>query len=473
MSTDNQTAAEKLLDAIDNALKKQDTDDAIQYLLDYTGFELGAKRAFLFHDNKNGHILENIYEWYAPRMRLKKDNLKTAQIFFTPHWYTQLAAHKIILIKRITELRSVNQNDYQLLRSQKITSLIIMPLFIDEKLIGILEFDNPDFAKVAIIQPFFTKISSIIASLFKINQVFSRVQYDATMKTLISISKIYTSMHLIDLETDTYQHILRRKLITKIADDNTDNCFSANIANVMRYLTEDCDIEKMLAFTNPTTLASRMKGKSSILEEFRGRYSGWCRARFIRVGNESDDTLKKVVLAIMTINDEKMKEERLTYLAETDIMTELLNRGSGETKISSELDSGTQGMLALFDLNKFKNINDTYGHDVGDKVLIAVAKLIKKSFRTNDIVMRLGGDEFIAFAPNVTNQSAGIEIINRFLKDLDAIDIPEMNGKKPTLSIGIVFTENDRPSSFKELYHKADKLLYQSKNSGTQLLFEE
>ncbi|MFR7383134.1 MAG: GGDEF domain-containing protein [Anaerostipes sp.] len=83
-------------------------------------------------------------------------------------------------------------------------------------------------------------------------------------------------------------------------------------------------------------------------------------------------------------------------------MTGLYNRGCGERKIIKAIKNNSKGFLCLIDCDKFKKINDTYGHAVGDQVIIAVAQALKKSCREHDIVLRLGGafsdgDEALTF----------------------------------------------------------------------------
>ena len=163
------------------------------------------------------------------------------------------------------------------------------------------------------------------------------------------------------------------------------------------------------------------------------------------------------------LNDEKRQQEKLLYLSETDRMTGINNRGSGEKKIRELIAEGQGGMFVLMDVDKFKSINDNYGHNVGDKVLIEFAGCLKKAFRANDIIMRLGGDEFAVYVPDVHNEAAGERIINRLFNVLDNTDIPELNGNKFYISAGAAFYQTDDKYSFEELYKRADSCTYISK----------
>ena len=135
-----------------------------------------------------------------------------------------------------------------------------------------------------------------------------------------------------------------------------------------------------------------------------------------------------MLFCIGCIEEEKKRENKLLYLAETDLMTGLCNRGSGEKKITAFLKERTAGLLCLLDCDKFKSINDTYGHSVGDKVIIAIAEKLQKSCRDKDVIFRLGGDEFAMF-----------------------------------MTLGACFYDGDENVSFDELYRNADSAMYQSK----------
>ena len=90
-----------------------------------------------------------------------------------------------------------------------------------------------------------------------------------------------------------------------------------------------------------------------------------------------------------------------------DALTKICNRGYGEAQIEKLLKAKKNGMFLLFDVDKFKHINDTYGHSIGDEVLIQVADALKQTFEQAGVCMRLGGDEFAVYAPEITEQNAG------------------------------------------------------------------
>lgn len=103
-------------------------------------------------------------------------------------------------------------------------------------------------------------------------------------------------------------------------------------------------------------------------------------------------------------------------MAQADFMTGIWNRRHGEKLIEQALRDKVKGMMCIIDCDKFKSINDTYGHAVGDEVIIAIAHTLKNACRKDDIVVRLGGDEFAMFFPDATERQGTVEIFKRIFE---------------------------------------------------------
>ena len=111
----------------------------------------------------------------------------------------------------------------------------------------------------------------------------------------------------------------------------------------------------------------------------------------------------------------------------------------------------------------FKKINDTYGHAVGDTVLIKLAAVLQRACRENDIVMRLGGDEFAMYLPGMPDKAQAESFFKRLFTQIDKISISEMQGEKINVSLGAsLYSDKDR-ATFDTLYHEADAAMYESK----------
>lgn len=158
--------------------------------------------------------------------------------------------------------------------------------------------------------------------------------------------------------------------------------------------------------------------------------------------------------------------ERITQLARTDSLTGLANRGYFKERFQ-EIFSLTQrhGLeltLLLADLDHFKRINDTYGHDVGDKVLQAFGSILARESRTEDLPARFGGEELIIMLPKTSAQET-MTLYDRLRGKLIQADILPA-ADYVTFSAGIAeYMEGDSEAS---LLKKADDALYQAKESG-------
>lgn len=157
------------------------------------------------------------------------------------------------------------------------------------------------------------------------------------------------------------------------------------------------------------------------------------------------------------------ERQNLEILASTDIMTGILNRGSGERKVTDAMANNKTGMFCILDVDDFKNINDDYGHNVGDKVLRGIADVLKLIFRDEDIIFRLGGDEYAIYVMNLNDEEAGKLVMDRVFKEIARLDIPELGGREICVSAGATFFKEGDKCSFEELYKLADSDVYESK----------
>ena len=173
--------------------------------------------------------------------------------------------------------------------------------------------------------------------------------------------------------------------------------------------------------------------------------------------------LRYLAKAYNAMFEENMRRnEELRYKVEHDALTGLYNRGAYE-KLLEEHDR--QGDIALLwiDVDKFKGINDTYGHDIGDKILQKVARKLAEGFRNTDYACRTGGDEFAVIMTDITpdQQQAvlrRVEGVQAGLRDVSD-GLPEV-----TLSIGVAFNRQRKEGEL--LFKMADKALYRVKEAG-------
>ncbi|EIM76221.1 hypothetical protein A33O_06100 [Nitratireductor aquibiodomus RA22] len=162
------------------------------------------------------------------------------------------------------------------------------------------------------------------------------------------------------------------------------------------------------------------------------------------------------------------RSESLQHAALTDSLTGMQNRRFFDDALREYLQEFRRiekpvGLMVL-DLDHFKQVNDTHGHDVGDEVLRAVARCLKDLTRYHDVVARMGGEEFAIVAPNMNNQSL-VKLAERIRRAVDALTIESSNVNiRVTISVGLSIW-NGRESA-EEFYRRADKMLYEAKRLG-------
>ncbi|MCR4267134.1 GGDEF domain-containing protein [Nitratireductor sp. ZSWI3] len=162
------------------------------------------------------------------------------------------------------------------------------------------------------------------------------------------------------------------------------------------------------------------------------------------------------------------RSESLQHAALTDSLTGTQNRRFFDDALREYLHEFGRiekpvGLMVL-DLDHFKQVNDTHGHDVGDKVLREVARGLKDLTRYHDVVARMGGEEFAIVAPNMS-QEALVKLAERIRKAVSSLVIDTGNVRiRVTISVGLSVW-NGRESS-EELFRRADKMLYEAKRLG-------
>lgn len=176
-------------------------------------------------------------------------------------------------------------------------------------------------------------------------------------------------------------------------------------------------------------------------------------------------------ILIRNIDLDKRKSLSIQKLSEQDSMTGLYNRKSFIKQVSKKLkqEPTQRHALIMVDVDHFKQLNDTYGHQFGDTVIMDLTNALRSSFRKGDYCGRLGGDEFIIFLPGITSRESLEPKLSGLCKLLHK-SYP--NGAETSCSLGCAVYPDDG-TNFKSLYHHADLALYQAKERerGTYMFY--
>ncbi len=152
----------------------------------------------------------------------------------------------------------------------------------------------------------------------------------------------------------------------------------------------------------------------------------------------------------------------------SDPLTNINNRAAMEKLLPREIRLAKRHdhrlALMILDLDGFKRINDNHGHDVGDRVLIRVAELIRSCLRDTDMLFRYGGDEFVASLPH-TDLQGGIDVAHRILDQVLGLDL-ESFGIEGSLGMSVGLTMLQAGDDFQRFFKRADEALFRAKRSG-------
>ena len=171
-----------------------------------------------------------------------------------------------------------------------------------------------------------------------------------------------------------------------------------------------------------------------------------------------------IALTLVDITDSKVKEKHMESIAASDPLTGVLNRRGFERDASMRLTDSADdatGALLFIDLNDFKVINDSFGHEVGDQLLTIAAKRLRKSLRSCDIIGRPGGDEFVALVPDVTPEVAD-KLANRLATALEEVYLIGEETHHCAASIGLALYPKNA-NTLTGLMREADQAMYRAK----------
>lgn len=319
---------------------------------------------------------------------------------------------------------------------------------------------------------------------FKWVRLFGRVKQSQTGKRLFYSSLKDLSMYR---GTQNNKMHIERVLLHKIAElteevlfriDLETNViyFMGNTSNIFGGETSmgnfpECILDLNILYEEDMPIFSElMKAfEMGLMKEFEMRYRmldgsvEWHKIiyNFIK---DKDGNVLVITGKLINIQEHKLLEEQ----ARIDLLTGLFNKITTETEINKLMiddEHLEEHALFIIDLDNFKEVNDNLGHHFGDIVLHGIGMDIKNCFRSEDILGRIGGDEFIVLMKNCDDKTVIIERAERICKRLEKTFQGEFNQYSISASVGIAMYPR-HGTTFKELYQAADKALYESKGKG-------
>ncbi len=207
-------------------------------------------------------------------------------------------------------------------------------------------------------------------------------------------------------------------------------------------------------------------------EIWNRRKSGELILEFLTISTvrDSQGEVEHYVALFSDITEQKRQQQQLEYHAHYDALTNLPNRVLLADRLQQAMlqvgRRGTRLAVAYIDLDGFKEINDSYGHDIGDKLLMSVAGRLKGELREGDTIARLGGDEFVAVLLDLNAHEEELSLLDRMLESASSPILIDTMELKVTASIGVTFFPQNEEIDADQLLRQADQAMYQAKLSG-------
>ena len=249
------------------------------------------------------------------------------------------------------------------------------------------------------------------------------------------------------------------------------NAMAGRFLNAHREDLVDCSGEQIVKIA---TNAMDPEDATDIIENFRSASDAGGRldTEVNHLSNGSNKWLRMIcepfgndiALTFVDITDGKAKERHMESIARSDPLTGVLNRRGFERDASQRLTDSADdatGALLFIDLNDFKEINDSFGHEVGDQLLTIAAQRLRKSLRSCDIIGRPGGDEFVALVPDVTPDVAD-KLATRLVTALEKVYLIGEQKHQCAASIGLALYPKNA-NTLTGLMREADQAMYRAK----------
>lgn len=457
---------DKLLEAVAKSLNELIApghfDASVDKALAVLGRAAGVHRAYIFTNHPHSvtglPAITMRYEWTREDVSAEIDNPAMKDLPYTElpdDWYDKLNAGMPVraIPKRLDPAAR------EMLAAQNIRSLLLVPIMLRGGFQGFIGFDDCETERA---WPD-SQVSALLAAAASIGNAFDRRETEEAL-----------------------EH--NRRLLSSITENIKEGIYRSSAEGRLEYVNSA--LAEMFGYESPEEMMqvpapihyvspARRKELTDFLEQdgsFRDQEVEFVRrdgSRFVALnsavavrGEEDSYYLDGV---ISDITERKQAERQINYLAHYDTLTDLPNRTLLRDRMEQALAKARRNdalVAVLFiDLDRFKNVNDSLGHAVGDRLLAEVSRRLQRDTREGDTVSRQGGDEFIVLLSDITESNEATRVATKLLSSLSQSYRIGNHELHVTPSIGISVFPDDA-EDIDELVRNADAAMYQAKERG-------
>ncbi len=401
---------------------------------------------------------------YSLLINTIKESLKLVDVL-------QLATHSRVIDKNNREVGSASDIEYDALYTNTILKIDEIETSLQKMIAQDLEY--------------YYWMKNILIFLVVLTNVFILISYKTILKfqkewlfkyfkvesQKDKLEKLYKEIKDAQMLIDKYVPLSRTDLEGKITYANKAMCEISGYTleelvgknhRIIRYPDEKK--EKYEELWKKITSGSTWEGEVKNISKYGETY--WINVHIHPILNE-----RNIRIGYQALRENITHKKELEFLASNDSLTNIYNRNKFDTLLEYEIEQWNRYektfSMAIFDLDHFKNVNDTYGHQVGDYVLVESVNIMKASIRKSDVLARWGGEEFILLLPHTNRDEAEI-VVEKIRESIDKFLFDKVN--HITISCG--FSEVIKDDTSYSILKRVDDALYEAKNTGrNKILF--
>lgn len=431
---------------------------AISNAIESIGEFTGVDQSYVFELNSDSASAKNTHRWCADEISVCQ--LDPVVFSLMPEWHANLSAGKPIYIPSVQDLPDSRAYERNLLTNEGIKSAIVLPLLSPNKFHGFIGFESCtrartwDDVEITLLR---SVADIIVSALVRTQNQKDLAQKEHRFRMLTQHSSdvitIIDANRVIQYASGSIHELLGGAPDLWLGQHYYDVVHASDIEKIQQaLLNAQSDNAVSLPDFRIRSIRGDYKWFSGNATDLRHDESvqGW-------VINAHDITLRK------------QAEQALHYQAHHDALTGLSNRTRLLERMQNAKDTSDTVGLLFIDLDHFKTVNDSLGHDIGDQLLVDVAIRLQDRAESGDIVARFGGDEFVLLmGPHRKDANSIVETASRFLKAFDAPFSVKNRARPITASAGVVVATGQWEPG--ELLRDADAAMYQAKAKGRNCL---
>jgi len=440
---------------------KPDVDDALSEMLEQIGRWCEVDRAYVIRFTPNHAEYSNTHEWVAPGIEPAIHKLQRMPASTAPNLIAHLKQHKCVLLTDIEALDDEWAAEKDIFREQGIRSLINLPIFSDGVLIGLVGCDSVTRQHAWSQEE--ASLMQVLGDL--LGEALARTGTDGALReseALRASAETLAGMGSWEwlIEDDT--------LVVSPEWRKVTGCYCEALrSGDLLQMVHQKDTSTVQAALEATLVTGCSFDVEYRLVRPDDGHQRWVKAHALLMQQEGRPY--KLRGFLQDISERRRAQEKLYELAHYDRLTGLPNRVLASDRLGHALRRMRRRdkRLAVFfmDLDNFKKVNDTLGHEAGDRVLVESAKRLRNALREEDAVARIGGDEFVVTVEGFAEVAELRQIAEKILAGFRSAMVVNDREFMLTASIGIAVFPQDG-DSVDGLMRSADTAMYHAKHGG-------